>query len=315
MNIAVLDKNTLTVGDLDFSVIESLGSVKYCKINCEEDIIAACADCEAILCNKIVISRRVISSLPRLKYVGLFATGYNNVDIAAAREAGVIVANVPGYSTYAVAQHTFAMILHFCSQVFRYDESVKSGDWVRSETFSYFPYPMQELQGKVLGVYGLGNIGRRVAKIGEAMGMRVIVRSRTISKDAPYEFVGDEIFGMCDFLTLHCPLTPDTAGIINADTLRRMKRSAVLINTARGGLVDEYALAEALNNGIIAGAALDTLSCEPPKADNPLLNARNCVITPHVAWAPTQTRRRLLECVAHNLSEFAKGRPVNVVSL
>lgn len=315
MNIAVLDKNTLTTGDLDFSIIEALGNVKYCKIACEEDIISSCPDCEAILCNKIVISRRVIAALPKLKYVGLFATGYNNVDIAAAKEAGITVTNVPGYSTYAVAQHVFALILHFCSQVSRYDMSVKSGDWVKSNTFSYFPYPMQELQGKILGVYGFGNIGRRVAKIGEAMGMRVIVRSSTRYEDTPYEFVGDEIFGMSDFLSLHCPLTQDTALIINADTLGKMKRGAVLINTARGGLVDEEALALALNEGIIAGAALDTLSCEPPKADNPLLCARNCVITPHIAWAPTETRRRLLECVARNLSAFKQGKPINSLSV
>ncbi len=313
MKIAILDKDTLTRGDIDFGELEAIGDVIYCDIKSEEDIVSSCADCDAILCNKIVISGSVMARLPQLKYIGLFATGYNNVDIEAAKAAGITVTNAPDYSTYAVAQHVFAMIMRFASRIDEYDCSVKRGDWSKSNTFSYFPYPTDELQGKTLGVYGYGNIGSKVAEIGNAMGMRVVVTSRTMHVDCPYPYVGDDIFAVSDYLTLHCPLTQETEKLIDKDKLSAMKPTAVLINTARGGLIDERALASALNKGVIAGAALDTLSCEPPKEDNPLLGAKNCVITPHIAWAPTQTRSRLLGIVADNLRAFMDGQPVNVV--
>lgn len=314
MDIAVLDKQTLTCeGDVDFSPIEKLGNVRWLRIRSEDDIIRGARGCTAILCNKILITRRVLESLPEVKYVGVFATGYNNVDLKAARELGVTVTNVPGYSGAAVAQHVMALILHFYSKADVYDRAVRAGEWEAQDCFSYFPYPMHEVCGKTLGIFGFGDIGKRVAKAAAALDMKVLVHTRTLPGNCPYELVGkNELFSRSDVLTLHCPLTEQTEKLINKDTLALMKRDAILINTARGGLVDEDALYDALTGGRIKAAALDVLGQEPPRA-NRLIGLDNCVITPHVAWAPAETRNRLVSLAAKNLTAYMCGMPVNTI--
>lgn len=314
MDIAVLDKQTLTCeGDVDFSPIEKLGNVRWLRIRSEDDIIRGARGCTAVLCNKILITRRVLESLPEVKYVGVFATGYNNVDLKAARELGVTVTNVPGYSGAAVAQHVMALILHFYSKADVYDRAVRAGEWEAQDCFSYFPYPMHEVCGKTLGIFGFGDIGKRVAKAAAALDMKVLVHTRTLPENCPYELVGKkELFSRSDVLTLHCPLTEQTEKLINKDTLALMKRDAILINTARGGLVDEDALYDALTSGRIKAAALDVLRQEPPRA-NRLIGLDNCVITPHVAWAPAETRNRLVSLAAKNLAAYMCGMPVNTI--
>ena len=314
MDIAVLDKQTLTCeGDVDFSPIEKLGNVRWLRIGSEDDIIRGARGCTAVLCNKILITRRVLESLPEVKYVGVFATGYNNVDLKAARELGVTVTNVPGYSGAAVAQHVMALILHFYSKADVYDRAVRAGEWEAQDCFSYFPYPMHEVCGKTLGIFGFGDIGKRVAKAAAALDMKVLVHTRTLPENCPYELVGKkELFSRSDVLTLHCPLTEQTEKLINKDTLALMKRDAILINTARGGLVDEDALYDALTSGRIKAAALDVLGQEPPRA-NRLIGLDNCVITPHVAWAPAETRNRLVSLAAKNLAAYMCGMPVNTI--
>ncbi|HIY98174.1 MAG TPA: D-2-hydroxyacid dehydrogenase [Firmicutes bacterium] len=314
MDIAVLDKQTLTCeGDVDFSPIEKLGNVRWLRIGSEEDIIRGARGCTAVLCNKILITRRVLESLPEVKYVGVFATGYNNVDLKAARELGVTVTNVPGYSGAAVAQHVMALILHFYSKADVYDRAVRAGEWEAQDCFSYFPYPMHEVCGKTLGIFGFGDIGKRVAKAAAALDMKVLVHTRTLPENCPYELVGKkELFSRSDVLTLHCPLTEQTEKLINKDTLALMKSGAILINTARGGLVDEDALYDALTGGRIRAAALDVLGQEPPRA-NRLIGLDNCVITPHVAWAPAETRNRLVSLAAKNLTAYMCGMPINTI--
>ena len=314
MDIAVLDKQTLTCeGDVDFSPIEKLGNVRWLRIGSEEDIIRGARGCTAVLCNKILITRRVLESLPEVKYVGVFATGYNNVDLKAARELGVTVTNVPGYSGAAVAQHVMALILHFYSKADVYDRAVRAGEWAAQDCFSYFPYPMHEVCGKTLGIFGFGDIGKRVAKAAAALDMKVLVHTRTLPENCPYELVGKkELFSRSDVLTLHCPLTEQTEKLINKDTLALMKSGAILINTARGGLVDEDALYDALTSGRIKAAALDVLGQEPPRA-NRLIGLDNCVITPHVAWAPAETRNRLVSLAAKNLTAYMCGMPINTI--
>lgn len=314
MDIAVLDKQTLTCeGDVDFSPIEKLGNVRWLRIGSEDDIIRGARGCTAVLCNKILITRRVLESLPEVKYVGVFATGYNNVDLKAARELGVTVTNVPGYSGAAVAQHVMALILHFYSKADVYDRAVRAGEWEAQDCFSYFPYPMHEVCGKTLGIFGFGDIGKRVAKAAAALDMKVLVHTRTLPENCPYELVGKkELFSRSDVLTLHCPLTEQTEKLINKDTLALMKSGAILINTARGGLVDEDALYDALTGGRIRAAALDVLGQEPPRA-NRLIGLDNCVITPHVAWAPAETRNRLVSLAAKNLTAYMCGMPINTI--
>ncbi len=314
MKITVLDKCTLTVGDIDFSPIEALGEVSYYDLLPHDRIVDAAKDAEVLLCNKAVIGSDIMDGCKKLKYIGLFATGYNNIDIAEAKKRGIVVVNVPGYSTYSVAQLTVAFILAHATSLFEYNTSTHNGDWVRSSAFSYFPYPITELWGKTLGIYGLGAIGRKVAQCAESLGMNVIVNTRTV-RDNDYEYVSlEELFKRSDYLTLHAPLTDKNKELICAKTLSLMKPSAYLINTSRGGVINENDLAQALNEGRIAGAALDVLTVEPMREDNPLISAKNCTITPHVAWASYQARVRLIDIVAENIKAYQNGTPVNVVN-
>lgn len=315
MKIVSVDMCTLSAGDIDFSPLEKLGEVTYYDTLTPGGLKKAAAGAEALLVNKAIVDAELVSACPNLKFVGTYATGYNNVDLSACSKSGITVCNVPGYSTHAVAQHVFAMLLMLCGSVDKYSASVCKGDWKRAKTFSYMPWQTVEVYGKTFGVYGYGNIGRAVARIAEALGMNVIVCTRTPPKDCPYELVtADQIFARSDFLSLHCPLTEQTNGIVNARTLSLMKKEAILINTARGGLVDEAALAAALNSGALGGACLDVLASEPMKKDCPLFRAKHTVITPHIAWVPRETRQRLVNAVANNLKCFTEGHPVNVVN-
>ncbi len=313
MKIA-LSTSGMTNGDLDLSAFEKLGEVKYFGELPRDEILALAADCDALLVNKVIVDEQLLSACPKLKYVGTFATGYNVVDLAACKKHGITVCNVPDYSTNAVSQHVFALLLNYYGKISEYTASVYRGDWIKSKSFSYSPYPTHELSGKVFGIYGYGNIGKKTAKIAEAFGAEVKICTRTVPQNCPYEVIGlEELLKTCDIVSLHCPLTEATAKMINAQTLALMKKSAVLISTARGGLVDEAALAKALNEGKIACACLDTVDGEPMSADNPLRLAKNCYITPHMAWVALETRERLVAIAAANLKAFMDGRPQNVV--
>lgn len=317
MKIVITDKKTLTNNDISLDVFDKYGEVTAYDITPNDMAAERICDTEILLCNKTLITEEVMDACPNLKYIGLFATGYNNVDISAAVKRGITVCNAGEYSTMAVAQHVFAFLLAFYSHIGEYDRSVHNGDWLKSDTFSYFLNGVSavELCGKTLGIIGFGSIGKTVAKIADAFGMKVIISTRTIPREGyPYEFVSrEEIFSRADVVTLHCPLTEQTSGMVNRETLSIMKPTAFLINTSRGGTVVEEDLAEALNNGTIAGAAADVISHEPMLETNPLFTAKNCIITPHVAWAPKETRERLIAIAAENLKCFLEGKPQNVI--
>lgn len=309
INVSALGK------DIDLSPFEKLGECKFFGEVSRKELFGLCAGVDALIVNKLEVDDKLLDACPTIKYVGTFATGYNVVDIAACRKRGVTVCNAPDYSTHAVSQHTFALLLALYGKTGEYAKSVNDGDWIKSGTFCYFPYPTHELYGKTFGILGYGNIGRAVAKIADAFGANVIISTRTAPQNCPYKCVRlDELLTESDVISLHCPLNEKTAGIIDGRALGLMKRDAVLINTARGGLIDERALADALNGGKIAGAGLDTVAVEPMRADNPLYRAKNCVITPHMAWTAHETRARLIGIVAGNLKAFIDGKPRNVVS-
>lgn len=316
MKIAVLDWYTVNIsGDIPTTQLEELGDVKIIPLTKPEETAANIGDADIVLCNKVLITKEVMDACPNIKYVGLFATGFNNVDIDYAAKKGIAVCNAGQYSTNAVAQQTFAYILDRFSRVRDYDTAVKNGEWERSPAFSYFPVPTSELAGKTLSIVGFGSIGRKVAEIGSAFGMNIVISTRTQPRDCPYEVT--DLFTAAekaDVLTFHCPLTDKTAGIINKELLSHMKPSAMLVNTSRGGVVNEADLAEALNSGKIAAAYLDVLVKEPMSPDTPLKGAKNCVITPHTAWAPLETRQRLVDIVCDNIRAWQNGSPKNKVN-
>jgi len=326
MKIVVLDGYTLNPGDLSWDTLNALGSCTVHDRTPPEETLARCAGCEAVLTNKVVLSSQHLDALPGLRYIGVLATGTNVVDVPAAAARGVVVTNVPDYSSPSVAQLTIALLLELALQVGSHSAGVRAGRWSRSKDFSYADHPLIELEGRTLGVVGYGAIGRRVADLARAMGMRVLVFTRTppTGRDASthpglgrssIEFVDLEpLLRQSHAVTLHCPLTPETRGLMTAGRLAQMRSDAVLINTARGPLVDEPALARALNSGRLAGAGLDVLSEEPPKRDHPLLTARNCILTPHIGWATGAARARLLQVAVSNLRAFLNGTPQNVVS-
>uniref|UniRef100_A9AB73 D-isomer specific 2-hydroxyacid dehydrogenase NAD-binding n=1 Tax=Methanococcus maripaludis (strain C6 / ATCC BAA-1332) TaxID=444158 RepID=A9AB73_METM6 len=316
MKIVVLDGYTMNFGDLSWGDMEKLGELTIYDRTSESEVIERISDSEIVITNKVLIGKDVFKKCKNIKYVGVTATGYNVVDTNLAKELGIIVTNVPAYSTDSVAQAVFSFILEHCQNVSKYSDSVKSGDWVNSKDFSYQKFPLIELASKNLGIIGFGAIGKKVAEIGTAFGMNVLVNTRTVSKTKlDVKFVSkEEVFKSSDFLTLHCPLNEETKEIINEKTLNLMKKSAFLINTGRGGLVNEKDLANALNLGNIAGTGLDVLSSEPPKEDNPLINAKNTIITPHVAWASYEARKRLMDVTVNNVKSFIEGNPINVVN-
>lgn len=316
MKIAVLDWYTVNIsGDIPTAQLEELGEVKIIPLTKHEETAANIGDADIVLCNKVLITKEVMDACPNIRYVGLFATGYNNVDVDYATQKGIVVCNAGQYSTNAVAQQTFAYILDRFSRIRDYDTAVKNGEWERSPAFSYFPVPTSELAGKTLSIVGFGSIGRKVAEIGSAFGMNIVVSTRTQPKDCPYEVT--DLYTAAekaDVLTFHCPLTDKTAGIINKELLTHMKPTAMLINTSRGGVVNEADLAQALNSEKIGAAYLDVLVKEPMSPDTPLKSAKNCVITPHTAWAPLETRQRLVDIVCDNIRAWQKGSPKNKVN-
>ncbi len=315
MKIVIPDWDTVSADDVGFSVFSKYGEVFCCGPTLPEEAAEKIGDAEIVLCNKTPITAEVIAKCPNLRYIGLFATGYNNIDLPAATARGIVVSNAGEYSTQAVVQHTFALLLALASSLTAYDASVKNGEWERSTTFSYFPHPVHELWGKTFAVIGYGSIGRSVAKVADAFGMKVIVSTRTTPQNCPFPVVSmEEAFRQADVLSVHCPLTEQTAHLIRRETLALMKPEAYLINTARGGIVQEQELADALNSGRIAGAGLDVLQSEPMSPDTPLKTAKNCLITPHIAWSPLETRQRLVCIVAENLEAFLNGSPKNQVN-
>lgn len=316
MKIAVLDWYTVNIsGDISTAELEQLGDVKIIPLTSPKEAAANIGDAEIVLCNKVLITKEVMDSCPNLRYIGLFATGFNNVDIEYAAKKGITVCNAGQYSTNAVAQQTFAYILDRFNRIRDYDTAVKNGEWERFPSFSYFPIPTAELAGRNLSIVGYGSIGQKVAEIGSAFGMNVIVSTRTQPQNCPYEVTAiAEAAKKADVLTFHCPLNEQTKGIVNAELLSLMKPTAVLINTARGGIVNEPDLADALNSGKIAAAYLDVLGKEPMSPDTPLKNAKNCVITPHTAWAPLETRERLVKIVCSCIKAWQNGQPINKVN-
>ena len=314
--LVILDSETVTKGDVSLDCVTSLCESRVYGYTPDDEIADKIGDANVVICNKCPITREVFEKCPNLKYVGLFATGYNNVDIAAANEYGAAVCNVPGYSTMAVAQHTFAFILNHFNKTAEYAATVARGDWVNYKLFSYFYIPVTELSGLTMGIVGYGEIGKRTAEIARAFGMNVITHTRSPQKvtDGTRTCTLPQLLSEADIVSLHCPLTGDNEKMINSETLAMMKPTAVLINTARGGLVDEQALADALNSGKIAAACLDVLANEPMREDCPLRYAKNCTITPHIAWAPKETRIRLLKEVAENLESWLGGEPKNKVN-
>jgi glycerate dehydrogenase len=318
MNIVVLDGYTLNPGDNPWSPLEALGSLTVHDRTPQESIVARAADADILLTNKTPLSAETLARLPKLRMISVLATGYNVVDVAAARERGIPVCNVPGYSTDAVAEFVMALILDFYKQARFHSGLVFRGEWQRCPDFSFWQNPhFSELAGKTLGIVGFGAIGRRLGELAAAFRMKVLADSRSRQADVPYPFEWadtDDIFARADIVSLHCPLTDETHGLVNKRRLSRMKPSALLVNTARGPLVVEQDLCDALNAGTIAGAACDVVSAEPIHADNPLLRAKNLILTPHIAWAALEARRRLMDITAGNIAAFLTGNPVNVVN-
>lgn len=318
--IVYLDAHTMNPGDLSWDVLGQLGEIIIHERTPADQIVKRIGDASIVLTNKAVLDAEVIAACPALKYIGVTATGTNIIDLKAANDYGITVTNAPGYSSDSVAQHVFALLFELTNRVGDHDRAVKSGQWVSSPDFAFTLGPMHEMAGKTLAIAGLGDIGTRVARIGTALGMKIVGwkrpgRSpRRIDGLEHDELPLDELFTVADVLTLHCPLTDDTQHMVNAARLATMKRSAILINTGRGPLLDEAAVATALRDGTIAGAGVDVLSSEPPAPDNPMLTAPNCVITPHNAWASVESRSRLMNIVAENMRAFIAGKPVNVVN-
>jgi glycerate dehydrogenase len=317
VKIAVLDGYCLNPGDLTWDALRRIGEVEVFDRTRLEDVAARAAGAEIVLLNKTPMPAHVLERLPALRYIGVLATGYNVVDVEAARAWGVVVTNVPTYGTASVAQFVFALLLELCHHVGMHADATRAGEWSRNPDWSFWKSPLVELAGKTMGIVGFGRIGRQTGRIADAMGMRVIAHDTNQSNAPEYEGfrwapVG-ELLAESDVVSLHAPLFPETKGMINARSLAGMKRSAFLINTSRGPLVVDQDLADALNAGRIAGAGLDVLSVEPPAADNPLLSAKNCLVTPHIAWATREARSRLMDLVVENVEAFVAGKAKNVV--
>lgn len=317
MKIVVLDGFAGNLGDLSWEALKSLGDCTIYDRTQPQDVIKRIVGAEIVLTNKVPFTRALIESLPNLRYIGVLATGYNIIDLYAATEHGIVVTNVPAYSTASVAQLVFAHLLAIVSPAAQYSAEVRSGQWSRCPDFSYVSAPIVELAGKTFGIVGLGRIGMAVAQIALSFGMKVTAVTSKPQETLPQgvEKVDmDTLFAQSDVVSLHCPLTEQTRGLVNGQRLKSMKKTAILINTSRGPVVDEQALADALHSGTIAAAALDVLSQEPPQASNPLLSAPNCFITPHVAWASREARVRLMDIAVENVRAFISGSPRNVVN-
>lgn len=318
MKIVVLDGYTENPGDLSWEGLENLGELTVYDRTPADQIIERMKGAEAVYTNKTPISREAIAACPELKFIGVLATGYNVVDTAAAKEAGIIVSNIPTYGTDAVAQYAIALLLEMCHHVGEHSECVKAGDWTNNADWCFWNHPLIELAGKTFGVIGFGRIGQRTAEIAMALGMKVLAYDEYPNKALESERCQyatlDELLANSDVISLHCPLFPSTEGIINKNTIAKMKDGVMIINNSRGPLIVEEDLRDALNSGKVAGAAVDVVSTEPIKMDNPLLSAKNMIITPHIAWAPKESRQRLMDIAVENLQGFVNGTPQNVVN-
>lgn len=323
MDIVVLDGYTLNPGDISWDGLASLGNLKVYDrtaydISGANLIVERAKDADVVFTNKTPITREILARLPKLKFIGVLATGYNVVDLEAARERGIPVSNIPAYGTDAVAQMTIALLLEMCNHVGIHSESVFKGQWTNNEDFCYWNKSLIELAGKTMGIVGFGQIGQATANIALALGMDILVNSRSKMKELEGERVRfvdlETLLKDSDVISLHCPLTETNKGMINKGSISKMRDGVMIINTARGGLVVDEDLADALNRGKVAGAALDVVSQEPIPADNPLLKAKNCIITPHIAWAPVEARQRLMDIAVDNLRKFLEGNPINVVN-
>lgn len=316
IKICVLDGYAANPGDLSWEGLKSLGECIIYDRTAPEELLEHAADAEAILTNKVVIGAEHMDALPNLKYIGILATGYNVVDIAAAQQRGIIVTNIPAYSTASVAQMVFAHILNITTQVQHHSEEVHKGRWSNNADFCFWDTPLTELRDKKIGLIGLGHTGYTTARIAIGFGMKVYAVTSKSHFQLPPEIKKmeiDELFNECDIASLHCPLTPDTFELVNERRLSMMKPTAILINTGRGALINEQDLANALNSGKLYAAGIDVLSNEPPHADNPLLSAKNCYITPHIAWATYESRERLMNIAISNLQAYISGNPENVI--
>jgi glycerate dehydrogenase len=318
MKIVVLDGYTLNPGDITWKGFEKLGELMVYDRTPEDKILERIGDAEIVYTNKTPLTRETLKKAPAVKFIGVLATGYNIVDTAAAREQGIIVTNIPTYGTTAVAQFAFALLLEICHHVGAHNEEVKKGKWTEGTDFCFWNYPLIELAGKTMGIIGFGRIGQAVARIAQSFGMNILAydayQNKALENDTLKYVALDELLAGSDVISLHCPLLDSTQGIINNKTIMKMKDGVMIINTSRGPLIVEEDLADALNRGKVYGAAVDVVSSEPIKAGNPLLTAKNCIITPHIAWAPKESRARLMDIAADNLAAFLKGEPVNVVN-
>lgn len=300
MKLVILDAFSINPGDLSWKPIEDIGEFLCYDRTSPEDIVVRIGDCDGFFVSKCIITREIMTKCPNLKFIGVTATGYDNVDVKAAEELGIAVCHVPAYSTEAVAQHAFALILELTNRVGSYNAAVQRGKWYDSKDFTFIEKPLTLLEGKSLGIIGYGNIGKRVAGIGQALGMKVHIYSKE-----------PEAAQRADFVTLHCPLTQENKGFINAEFISKMKDGAVLINTARGGLINEEDLADALKSGKLSAAAVDVIRTEPPKYPHPLIGLDNCILTPHNAWMPKETRQKVIDICAANLQNFLDGGKLN----
>ncbi len=315
MKIVVLDGETMGMSADAWDGLRHLGEVEFYDRSSPEEVMARAGTAGVLITNKAPVSAEVIAQAPELRFIAMLATGFDPVDVAAARRRGILVANVPEYGTDSVTQLTFALLLELCNQVALHAEAVRAGEWSRSPTFSFWKVPLIEVAGKTMGVVGFGRIGRRVGEVAHAFGMGVLAHDQFQVNPPAYQPFAwadlDELFARADVISLHCPLTPENVGLVNRQRLRLVKSTAYLLNTSRGPLVAEEDLAEALNEGRLAGAGLDVVAQEPIRPDNPLLTARNCLLTPHIAWATVEARRRLLETVVANVANFLAGKPTN----
>lgn len=325
MKIVILDGHALNPGDLSYDVLKEFGDVTYYPRTSADLTLERIRDADYVFLNKVNLTREILSQCKSLKYIGVFATGYNVVDIEAARELGIVVTNIPAYSTMAVAQHVFALIMEFTNAITEHSDSVMKGEWITSPDFCYWKSPLTELYNKTIGLIGFGSIGQRVARIASSFGMNVLVHTRSEKRVDEYNASAredekvksvsfDELLSQSDIVSLHCPLTKDNNKLINADSLKKIKKGALLVNTARGALIDENAVRSALDDKTLSGFAADVLCEEPMSKDCPLLNAPNCIITPHVAWAAKETRVRLLDIAVENLRSFLNGKVINRVN-
>ena len=317
MKIVILDGYTENPGDLSWEELAKLGELTVYDRTPAEEIISRIGDAEIVITNKTPISRETMEACPNIKYIALLATGYNVVDVNAAREKGIPVSNVPTYGTAAVGQFAIAMLLEICHHVAHHSDTVHAGKWNSCIDWCYWDYPLIELDGKTMGIIGFGRIGQTTGKIAKAMGMNILAYDsfQSESGKAIAEYVDlDTLLAKSDVISLHCPLFPETQGIINKDTIAKMKDGVILLNNSRGPLIVEQDVADALNSGKIYAAGLDVVSTEPIRNDNPLLKARNCIITPHISWAPKESRQRIMDCTVSNVAAFISGNPVNVVN-